>query len=249
MFSNSSLRKSGKLSISVLSVLLTPFLASCAPGYVGPSHSLSFTDGGTGVIRISESYGGDVSGTWQRIRKMQMDNVLFIIDGRCASACTQVLDKNYPHVCWTDHAEFIFHGSRPNNATAPGGASLITNALLAGQLPGYVKAQLPPPNEWTPGSWHSLTADDLPDSRRCRNNERFLSMVKNEEGDLMSPYTGPPYAERRSYRDVSDDEFLSNVRNSLSNNPDIHDRLLEGATKTRPHLKTEIQQLREATDV
>lgn len=85
--------------IFILTVAL--LITSCA-GYVGRTDTPSFSDNGSGVLRVSMGLGGDVSRTNQRIRKLQRENVLFVVDGDCFSSCTQILNHNYPHVCWTD---------------------------------------------------------------------------------------------------------------------------------------------------
>lgn len=195
---------------------------------------------------ISDALGGDISGTSQRIRKMQKENVLFVVDGRCASACTHVLDRDYPHVCWTDRAEFLFHGARRGGGEAPVGGSEIANALLAGKLPDYVRTQLPPHSQWSPNKWHSVKAGDLPASGHCRNSERFAALERDSEGNLVSRYEGPQVAQRSGYRDVSDDVFLQNVRKSMERHSDISERIREGAIKTRPHLEDRIRGLTEA---
>lgn len=229
---------------SVACAVIAPMvlLGACAPGYVGYTDSPAFTDDGTGVLRISEGWGGSFSRTWQRIRKLQQENVLFMVDGPCASACTLVLDENYPHVCWTDRAEFLFHGASQRQASSNAGGA-IANMLLFAKLPPYVRDQLPPPKKWTTSTWHRVKATELPASGHCQDNPRFAALEQQDEAYLASRHGEDLATRQTSYRAVGDEEFLENVRESLARHPTLRGRILEGAIKTRPHLEERISAL------
>lgn len=154
-------------------------IASCSShGYWGRTDAPDFRENEDGVLVIEKATGGSDLVTRQKLDGFRERGVFIVIDGACLSACTMLLYPEYDNVCWTDEAEFVFHGAslmptrdRPERQDFP-----VATKRMWQRYPEYIKRALPDPSEWRHDRYYRMKVADwtvLQIDRHCRHDARY----------------------------------------------------------------------------
>lgn len=168
-----------KLALLFGATTLCLLVASCSGHrYWGRTDAPEFRESVEGILIIEKATGGNDLVTKQKLDDFHSRGVFIVVDGACFSACTMLLYPEYDNVCWTDSAEFIFHGAsflptknRPQRQDFPAATRRMWE-----HYPDYIKRALPDVAEWRHNRYYRVRVRNwtaLQLDRHCQNDPRY----------------------------------------------------------------------------
>jgi hypothetical protein len=133
------------------------------------------------VLRVGSDWGGGLRGFARAVQRLHKGNVLVVVDGKCASACTMLMALPASHLCFAPDARLGFHGVREmlfGTKVADPARQRRHDALMGDTYPEPIRARYM--DDWRHINWlqkhHWETGVDLvamaPDHLRlCSSDE------------------------------------------------------------------------------